>query len=251
MGEDQLELNRFERISMHMYTQFGAIGLIALCTLFSILASIVATIPLISMVADDTTTADDLKNPLTYIHIAIVIPLIIAPICCSVFTRLLMRLNAAYQRVAELSTTDPLTGSANRRGFMDVAAQNIHALHEAESCIVGMIDLDKFKLVNDTHGHQIGDEALTCVASCLSTVIGNFGLVGRLGGDEFALIALGSADDLQTLSKRLQSECTNVTLTNGANVSCSIGIVTLKNPETLEEALVRADSLLYTIKSDR
>lgn len=249
MEDNQLELDRFEKISMRMYTRFGAGGLIVLVTFFSVVISVVATISLVSMLVNDSTSLADLKNPLTYIHIAILIPLFVAPLCCSVFTRLLKRLNIAYQRVTELSTTDPLTGSANRRGFMDNAKQNLHTLIEADACMVGMVDLDNFKFVNDTYGHQLGDEALTRVADSLKHVIGDMGLVGRLGGDEFAFIALGPIAKLKILEDQLYRHCTQLKLSNGSSFSSSIGIVTLHEAESLETSLARADKLLYELKS--
>ncbi len=248
MDREPLKLNRFEKNAMNLYLRFGSVGLIVLITAFSIVASVAAAVTLISSMAG-TATAEDLNNPLYYLHIVVLVPLFVAPICTFMLTRLLGRLNEAYKKVTELSTTDPLTGSANRRGFMDAATQNIHTLQEADCCMVGMVDLDKFKLVNDTYGHQVGDEALTCVAQQLTNEVNEHGLVGRLGGDEFAFIAFGAGGFLKDLQERINLHCTKLQLSNGVDISCSIGMVTLQEAENVEDALARADQLLYQIKS--
>lgn len=233
---------------MDLYLRFGSIGLIVVITIFSIAASIAGAIPLISSMAG-TATPEDLNNPFYYLHVVVLVPLFVAPLCTFMLTRLLGRLNEAYEKVTQLSTTDPLTGSANRRGFMDAATQNIHTLQDADSCMVGMVDLDKFKLVNDTYGHQVGDEALTCVAQRLANEVNEHGLVGRLGGDEFAFIAFGAGEFLKDLQERVNLQCTKLTLSNGVDISCSIGMVTLQEAESVEDALARADHLLYQVKS--
>ncbi|MBX2839613.1 MAG: GGDEF domain-containing protein [Gammaproteobacteria bacterium] len=248
MDRAPLKLNRFEKKAMDLYLRFGSVGLIVIITLFAIVASIVGAVPLMSSMAG-TATAKDLNNPFYYIHIVVLVPLFVAPLCTFVLTSLLSRLNEAYEKVTELSTTDPLTGSANRRGFMDAATQNIRTLQDADSCMVGMVDLDKFKLVNDTYGHQLGDEALTCVAQRLGDEINSHGLVGRLGGDEFAFVAFGAGDILKELQQRVNRHCTKHTLSNGVDISCSIGMVKLHEAESMEDALARADQLLYRIKS--
>lgn len=247
MVDDTLKLNRFEQKAMDLYLRFGSVGMIVVVTVFSIFASIAGAIPLITSLSG-TATAEDLNNPFYYLHIIILVPLCVAPLCTLTLTRLLGRLNEAFDKVAELSTTDPLTGSANRRGFMGAATQNIHTLQDADSCMVGMVDLNKFKLVNDTYGHQIGDEALTCVAHRLDEEISNHGFVGRLGGDEFAFVAFGSGSVMKDLKDRINQHCTKLKLSSGIDISCSIGMVILQETETVEDALARADQLLYDIK---
>ncbi|MFK7853667.1 MAG: GGDEF domain-containing protein [Granulosicoccus sp.] len=247
MGNEILELNRFEQSSMYLYRRYGALGLICMVTTCSVVMSLALALPLIKLIPSSA----DFNDPATFIPVIVLVPLVVAPICCLIFTQLLYRLDQAFAKVTQLSTTDPLTGSANRRGFMQAAEQNIRTLREADKCVVGMVDLDDFKLVNDTHGHQVGDEALTDIATKLKEQIKDTGIVGRLGGDEFAFVLLGSCDALDELSQRIQRHCTAFKMESGVDVSCSIGMVNVEGSESLESALQRADQALYEIKHKR
>lgn len=86
-----------------------------------------------------------------------------------------------------LSNSDPLTGLHNRRGFTDTLERRIAEAPDKAAGALFYIDLDNFKQVNDTHGHQVGDEALLEVAALLKEQIRGGDLAARLGGDEFAL----------------------------------------------------------------
>jgi len=247
MGNEILELNRFEQSSMYLYRRYGAMGLICMVTTCSVVMSLATALPLISLIPKSA----DFSNPVTFIPVIVLVPLLVAPICCLIFTKLLYRLDQAFAKVTQLSTTDPLTGSANRRGFMQAAEQNIRTLREADKCVVGMVDLDNFKRVNDTHGHLIGDEALTVLAKKLKDQIDDMGIVGRLGGDEFAFVLLGNHDALVELGCRIQNHCTHFKMRSGIDVSCSIGMVKVDVAESLESALRRADQALYKKKNSR
>src|SRR3546814_4200103 len=90
-----------------------------------------------------------------------------------------------------LSMTDPLTGLNNRRGFVDSLEALVAQDATKATGALFYIDLDNFKQVNDTHGHQTGDEALLEVAALMKEQIRGGDLAGRLGGDEFALFLCG------------------------------------------------------------
>lgn len=91
----------------------------------------------------------------------------------------------AEHDLANAASTDALTGLRNRRAFDAALADRLGAGSDA---IVAMIDLDRFKQVNDTHGHDIGDELLKVVAKRLRADVTGSDLVARLGGDEFAIL---------------------------------------------------------------
>ncbi|MGN6850660.1 MAG: putative bifunctional diguanylate cyclase/phosphodiesterase [Sphingomicrobium sp.] len=92
----------------------------------------------------------------------------------------------AHQEAVVAATTDFLTGLPNRRAF--VAALEAAANEEHRRFVVAILDLDRFKAVNDTFGHAAGDQLLKCVADRLIRVIGTRGIVSRLGGDEFGIL---------------------------------------------------------------
>lgn len=97
----------------------------------------------------------------------------------------------------ELSSTDDLTGLANRRGLLDFLESSIsRARRHGRRGIIGFFDLDWFKDINDTLSHQAGDEVLKHVANALSQNIRRCDLAARLGGDEFIVVLDGSEPDL-------------------------------------------------------
>jgi diguanylate cyclase (GGDEF)-like protein len=94
-----------------------------------------------------------------------------------------------HERVAELAATDALTGVANRRSFFDRVAVELARSHRIGRALsIALLDLNRFKSINDGYGHNVGDEALVRVAEALSKGIRASDLVARLGGDEFAVL---------------------------------------------------------------
>ena len=94
----------------------------------------------------------------------------------------------AFTQVQLQAATDPLTGLLNRRAV----EEQVHRLRQAtRSFAVSMLDLDKFKALNDTHGHETGDRALSTFAKCMRETIGERGIIGRFGGEEFIVVLPG------------------------------------------------------------
>jgi diguanylate cyclase (GGDEF)-like protein len=116
----------------------------------------------------------------------------------ALFNRRLMIRESRQRRVAEMeATTDALTGIVNRRHFLRIVEARVAAgVRRNQPCAVLLIDLDRFKPVNDTYGHAAGDAVLCAVARRIEQVLPVGHVVGRLGGDEFAII-LGPAEDLK------------------------------------------------------
>ena len=162
------------------------------------------------------------------------------------------RLDAETKRLA---MTDPLTGLANRarmRSALDQVILQLERMHRPVALF--MLDLDRFKAVNDTLGHQSGDALLTVVAQRLESCVGDQGLVGRLGGDEFQVIVSNYRNvvDLEQLADRIISALSQPYFIKGANVliGCSIGISIAPEHGRDPETLVRnADLSLYEAKA--
>ena len=161
----------------------------------------------------------------------------------------------AERRLEQLAYSDPLTGLANRALFKRRLASLIESCTlEGRSGALLLIDLDRFKEVNDSLGHAAGDELLMRVAAVLRDELGPRAFIARLGGDEFA--ALVEASDmsgaaLTALADRLIVRLTGpVDLTEGeAFVGATIGIACLPEHGATAEAAVRnADLALYTAK---
>ncbi|MCB0967311.1 MAG: GGDEF domain-containing protein [Ilumatobacter sp.] len=179
--------------------------------------------------------------------LAALVPAIVAPPLIAFCARLIARLESARQLLRTSSVTDPLTGVANRRGFFEtfddtVAVTGFDSVGVVEPSIVGMVDIDAFKSLNDRYGHGFGDRALVHVADWLRSVVGESGLVGRLGGDEFAFVA--AAERCRSLPSRRQF------VLGGVTFSASIGLAR-EAGATTPSALHEADVALYRIKRER
>lgn len=153
---------------------------------------------------------------------------------------------ATRVRVAALDMAahrDPLTGLLNRRGFLA-------RVESAGDGTVALIDLDRFKSVNDTFGHDAGDAILQDFAAFLARGVRKADCVGRWGGEEFAVFFPATEEGeaagiLQRLCRRLGNGL--IERPDGAAMTCSGGIVALDG-EPLQIAMARADAALYAAK---
>ena len=159
------------------------------------------------------------------------------------------------REISRLARFDSLTGLPNRammRQTLDEALRN--ASIRQKGCTLFMIDLDRFKNVNDTLGHPIGDALLRQVADRLKSVRGNHGQVGRLGGDEFQAVLPGTVDIglLESLARTLIEQVSRPYQIEGHKVmiGASVGIAIGDPDRASADALVRnADLALYAAKA--
>jgi D-xylose transport system permease protein len=167
-------------------------------------------------------------------------------------------LEGLVREVTKLAMHDALTGLPNRLLFADRATQVLAAAHrKAAMPVLLMLDLDRFKEVNDTLGHQFGDLLLQQVAERLSLLLRQHDTVARFGGDEFAvLLTDGGRDagvDVATrIAQALEESFRLGEATIG--IEASIGIATAESADeepTLQELLRRADLAMYKAKADR
>jgi diguanylate cyclase (GGDEF)-like protein len=153
-----------------------------------------------------------------------------------------------------LATTDPLTNIANRRAFFERGAIEVDkARRYSRPLSLVMFDIDHFKRLNDTYGHESGDVVLKGVASRALGILRQVDLLGRLGGEEFAVaLPETSAKRAGEVAERLrlQIAANPYHLPNGeAFTSASFGVATLgSSHDTLETLLRRADEALYRAK---
>ena len=164
------------------------------------------------------------------------------------------RLEKAFS--AATSDLDPLTGLHNRQAMTkELKQERARALRTESPCCVAIGDLDKFKAINDTHGHAAGDRVLLAIADCFLGQLRSYDAVYRYGGEEF-LFCLPNADEataeriLERLRQALKSR--RVPLDNGSEVSVtgSFGFAPLSEDITVEEAIDRADRALYRAKTE-
>ncbi|OAN33791.1 sensor domain-containing diguanylate cyclase [Mycolicibacterium iranicum] len=156
---------------------------------------------------------------------------------------------------AERSDSDPLTGLLNRRGFADALT---HQLREAPPSATHlglvMVDLDNFKLVNDTHGHAAGDRALQAVAELLRLRSPRGAALCRAGGEEFLVAVAAPRGGVESVAGQLCRAIADLPQNVTASVgTCSIGLDTLRarDPASLiDELIAAADAAMYVAKRD-
>ena len=159
--------------------------------------------------------------------------------------------DVAERQAQEVAFNDALTGLPNRRAFMEYLKRSDRA-GAAQGEIVMMLDLDRFKAVNDVHGHAYGDLVLVRTAERLQAELDGEDLVARLGGDEFA-IALGSgtsSERAESIAQRILTSVSQPIVEDDLRLSVgtSIGLALLTAEHTASAALQFADQALYSAK---
>ncbi|WP_011978043.1 diguanylate cyclase domain-containing protein [Marinomonas sp.] len=157
------------------------------------------------------------------------------------------------EALSRLAKLDPLTELYNRRGFevhMTEYMQRWQKNHHSFGLI--NVDVNRFKLVNDLHGHAAGDLVLQEIATYLTNVVGDKGEVARWGGDEFLILVKQNSDqDLVTISEQLQSDRESLVIRinkQDITIQFSVGSALVEDNDTLESLLHRADKAMYAVK---
>lgn len=152
------------------------------------------------------------------------------------------------QLLAALAYSDPLTGLPNRRGLMLEAAGDRWPGDQPNALL--LVDVDHFKVINDRHGHAVGDAVLVTAAGLLARATGRRGTVGRWGGDEFLVLLPGmDAAAVQHHAESLVRTFQEQPWPHGLNVTVSVGGTQLQTPNTHDADLARADAALYHAKT--
>ncbi|MBF8778465.1 sensor domain-containing diguanylate cyclase [Pseudomonas fulva] len=161
------------------------------------------------------------------------------------------RLEGELQRLA---TTDVLTQSSNRRHFFECARKAFETARQDGSPLAFLLlDIDDFKQINDTYGHQQGDHVLQRVADSGKAVLRRGDLFGRIGGEEFAAVFPGcTAEVAEQIAERLQREIQRMSFSHGQaaySVTISQGVTGLgQTDEALDNLFCRADAAMYQAK---
>ena len=150
-----------------------------------------------------------------------------------------------------LAARDPLTNCYNRRTLFDLMNQSFVDLESlGEYCVI-MVDIDRFKEVNDTHGHNVGDTVLRGIANILQTGVRQDDITVRYGGEEFCLVLSGVAPEqamriVETIRKKVEAS-----YFDGVTVTCSFGVTSIQfNAQTPAELIHQADLALYKSKQN-
>ncbi|MBI5536210.1 MAG: GGDEF domain-containing protein [Deltaproteobacteria bacterium] len=160
-------------------------------------------------------------------------------------------------KLYDMATRDPLTGAYNRRFFHDrLGSEWAWAIRHRRPCTLVAMDIDHFKRVNDTYGHQAGDEVLKGVVAVVYRTIRKEDLFARVGGEEFILLARAtSLGEGVVLAERVRTAMEHNVFKFGPSiipVTISLGVATSSDPsiETPDHLMMRADEWLYAAKQN-
>jgi diguanylate cyclase (GGDEF)-like protein len=166
--------------------------------------------------------------------------------------------NSLEQKVIErtkelerIASIDELTNIYNRRKFFKLG----HEMYENESILSAvMVDLNKFKNINDTYGHKVGDEVLKHVVSTIDKLLPKDALFGRIGGDEFAILLKYNKEDSKQIMENISLQISKEEIKYGEvfiKTSISYGVsMKSSSHKTLDFLLQEADESLYNMKRD-
>jgi diguanylate cyclase (GGDEF)-like protein len=227
----------------------GPLAFTALVTIGSVIFSLLAT-----TIAMRVAGHDDLL--LAY-GLASLLPAIAVPLTVYPLVRTNRRLWAVQAELERLALTDVLTGLPNRRAFFD-RAESIFAQASAIGSPIAamMVDLDRFKAINDTHGHNTGDAILAAVATAIRDVVAGCGatdwIVARLGGEEFAVVVMGlQPSAVARLAERIGDEARCIEYRHGGetiSATVSIGVALRRKGADVDAVLKAADDAVYAAK---
>jgi diguanylate cyclase (GGDEF)-like protein len=201
-----------------------------------------------------TMTADRLARA---ILIDVLLPTVLAAPLIFFFMSKLRELAVAHERLAVFASTDQLTGGLNRAAFTTLAEARLAQVSEQGELRRGallILDADNFKAINDSFGHDQGDEALRLLSRAVRGVLRQSDLLGRIGGEEFAVFLPG-ADGFtaEAVGERIRHAVSVIPFTPGGKphrLTVSIGGAVFDRRLSLAELLRVADQQLYVAKQN-
>ena len=164
-------------------------------------------------------------------------------------------LQASAQQLEKLALEDPMTGIANRRCFEQVATQSLEAsqTEAGRPVCLALIDVDRFKEVNDRHSHLVGDKVLQVIAAMLTEHVREEDLAARLAGDEFVLLLrrteLTRASEICERIRRAVAQYGWTGISPGLAVTISVGVAQSQPGDALETLMHRSDIAMYERKA--
>jgi diguanylate cyclase len=185
----------------------------------------------------------------------VIIPLIVAPPLLYFLLTQMRKLSIAHHRLEIVASTDSLTSCLNRAAFATLVEAYLEKFSPTPQRSRGallIIDVDHFKRINDTFGHDRGDDALRLVAHSIRDVLRDVDLVGRLGGEEFSVFLPGATvDQCRSVAERIRQSVGNTPFSPEGErwqITVSIGAVVFATSATFSELYRAADQRLYEAK---
>jgi diguanylate cyclase len=188
---------------------------------------------------------------------SILLAMVMTYLClmCGCISKVRANLALANKKIEELANRDPLTGLFNRRRLIERLESDISRCNRLRTrgIILCIVDLDHFKQVNDSFGHNVGDEVLVMLGNCLLHSVREIDCVARYGGEEFVALLDADSDDLAlVMSERIRTEVQKLRIPSHPelSVSVSIGVANWRNRESALNLIARADKALYLAKAE-
>jgi diguanylate cyclase (GGDEF)-like protein len=162
-------------------------------------------------------------------------------------------LNEHARRLGDLALTDELTQIANRRSFVaSVQSEITRCSRQHAAMAFFLLDIDHFKNVNDSYGHQAGDEVLRQVSRLIKTTLREYDIFGRIGGEEFGIfLAETNRQTAVDVAERLRQQIADETLLidgKALRITMSVGIALARDATNFEQLYADADAALYQAK---
>jgi len=230
-------------------SQMGRARALAAITIFSVMASLIVTAAIMRVLH---VPSEGFRQGLM---IAVLVPLFVAPAASYGYLVLLYEIETAHAQLARSVMRDSPTEIYNRRYLMDrLDAEAVKAARTANPLALLMIDVDRFKDINDAHGHPAGDIVLRAIARCCGACLRPYDVLARFGGEEFAvLMADASLAEAMAVAERIRGEVGQLRISLDAarvvGATVSIGVSLLAANEPTGTALIaRADAALYEAK---
>jgi diguanylate cyclase (GGDEF)-like protein len=173
-------------------------------------------------------------------------------LCCLIYP---LKNATLYQQAIKMAYTDPLTQTNNRASFNDSVKREMSlAVRHTKSLALIFLDIDHFKAINDYHGHECGDITLSSVAKWIKESLRDSDAVFRFGGEEF--VVLLSETDLagaELVAERIRNTIESHTLAydmEAINITASMGVCALREHDTVDAFVKRADDAMYKAKKN-
>ena len=223
-------------------------GMLAV-TVFSIFGSLLISFPLFFYFGIPASAMYDTML------IAVIVPLVVAPIAAYEAISLIFELDTARTTLTRLAIHDGLTNAFNRRHFdLLFADEGTRAIRSNSPLSVLMIDADKFKNVNDRHGHAMGDRVLQEIANACASCMRTYDMLARYGGEEFVvLLPSTTLEQACEIAERVRIAVSMLNIVSSLNeavpITVSLGVgMLLVGDTSADQALLRADKALYEAK---
>jgi len=172
-------------------------------------------------------------------------------LCCLIYP---LKNATLFHQALKKAYTDPLTQTHNRTSFDDSIKREMSlAIRNTQSLSLIFLDIDHFKAINDTYGHECGDTTLVLSAKWIKESLRDSDIVFRYGGEEFVMLLNGTdANGAELLAERIRASIENHTIAYGMEIlkiTASLGVSTLRDNDTLKSFVQRADKAMYIAKN--